>query len=284
VLRTLFRTKLCRAEVAAVSLRTKCHPRHAPCTVHPDLIVADSSRIRATLLVVEDDAALAAIMVRFLRAFHFRVWAAGSGAEAEALLAYIQPDVIVLDLILPDVDGLILCSIFKSRTSASVIISSGRHDPLDVALSKSVGADDFLAKPFSLDSLVEHIDAVLRRRESAELNPPGQLHVGELIIDPRRGRATVGERPLSLTPTQFRLLVALATRHGEPVSRQTLMSLLWEDEPRAGPNHLLDVHISRLRARLASGPQPAPKLATIKGRGYALVAQSAREAVQPRLE
>jgi DNA-binding response OmpR family regulator len=239
------------------------------------VVVAEPARIRATLLLVEDDSALVASLVRFLAESGYRVVTAVSGGEAEAALAHIEPDLIILDLILPDVDGLILCSIFKARTNAAVIISSGRHAPLDRALSISVGADDFLEKPFVLDELLARIDAVLRRREAAQLNPPGQLQVGELTIGPRSGRAAIAGHALLLTPAQFRLLVALATRPGLTVARETLLALLWEDEPGTRSGHLLDVHISRLRARLAAGPQPAPTIVTVKGRGYALVAHSA---------
>jgi len=139
---------------------------------------------------------------------------AGTGAEARALLQEVQPDLIILDLMLPDTDGLVLTTSFKALTDSAILICSARQEQVDRVLGLKLGAADFVAKPFDLDELEARIEAILRRvaRSRETTSTSDELLVGDLIIAPSRATARIGDRMLHLTPTEYRLLAALAAR------------------------------------------------------------------------
>jgi DNA-binding response OmpR family regulator len=226
------------------------------------------------LLLVEDDASLASMLSDTLRARSYGVWHVGSAADAEAALDEVRPDVILLDLMLPDRNGLIMCARLKARAGVPVIICSATKRKDDAALGFQLGADDFLRKPFSIDELQERIDLTLRRAATAGSNhrrSDNQFErVGALTIDKTRCVVTVGRKTLHLTPTEFRLLSALAGRVGEVLSRHELAERIWGCVD-AGVLGSLDVHMRRLRAKLAAAAELGPYLITRRGFGYQLV-------------
>src|SRR3954453_8081901 len=165
-------------------------------------------------MLVEDDVATERTISRALETCGYRVVVAGTGAEARALLQEVQPDLIILDLMLPDTDGLILTTSFKALTDSAILICSARQEQVDRVLGLKLGAADFVAKPFDLDELEARIEAILRRvarGREAPAPPSDQIQVGELIVAHARGSVTLGGQPVHLTPTEYRLLVALAS-------------------------------------------------------------------------
>lgn len=225
-----------------------------------------------TILLVEDDADTARALSRALESGGYRVTCAESGTEAKAILEQFQPDLILLDLMLPDTDGLVLTTTLKSLTHAPIIICSARQEQVDRVLGLKLGADDFVAKPFDLDELEARIEAVLRRvarvRESPA-SPPDQIRVGELVIAQSRGTVTLTGQVVHLTPTEYKLLVALASHPDEVLSRQSLGQLVWGYQD-LGTGHLIDVHIGRLRVKLRRVSRASPVIVTVRGRGYTI--------------
>jgi two-component system alkaline phosphatase synthesis response regulator PhoP len=227
----------------------------------------------ATIMLVEDDVATERTLTRALESSGYRVVVATTGAEARALLQEVHPDLIILDLMLPDTDGLILTTSFKSLTDSAILICSARQQQFDRVLGLKLGAADFVAKPFDLDELEARIEAILRRvrrsRESAAA-PSDEIVVGELVIAPSRGTVRVCGKLIHLTPTEYRLLVTLASRADTLLSRETLGQLVWGYED-LGSGHLIDVHVGRLRVKLRSAGPGGPTIVAVRGRGYRLL-------------
>ena len=230
----------------------------------------------ATILLVEDDAETARSLCRALERSGYRVTIAETGSEARSLLEHVRPDLIMLDLMLPDTDGLVLTTTLKALTNAPIIICSARQEQVDRVLGLKLGADDFIAKPFELDELEARIEAVLRRasrvREVPAL-PTDQIQVGELLISQSRGTVILAGQSVRLTPTEYRLLVALASRPEEVLSRETLGQLVWGYQD-LGTGHLIDVHIGRLRLKLRRASSSGPVIVTVRGKGYTIGTES----------
>lgn len=230
-----------------------------------------------TILLVEDDPDTARALSKALESSGYQVTAVDTGAEARSIIEHVHPDLILLDLMLPDTDGLVLTTALKNLTKAPIIICSARQEQVDRVLGLKLGADDFVAKPFDLDELEARIEAVLRRasrvREAAA-TPPDQIRVGDLLISQARGTVAIGGQQVHLTPTEYRLLVALATRPDEVLSRETLGQLVWGYQD-LGTGHLIDVHIGRLRLKLRRASKSAPVIVTVRGKGYTISQDSA---------
>ncbi len=220
------------------------------------------------ILLIEDDAALASMLSDTLRARSYGVWQVGSAADAEAALGEVRPDLILLDLMLPDGNGLVMCSRLKARARVPVIICSATKRKEDAAIGFQLGADDFLRKPFSIDELQARIERTLRRVPVAASDERAagdqRERVGALSIDKTRCIATVGNKTLHLTPTEFRLLSALAGRAGEVLARHELAERIWGcvDD---GVLPSLDVHMRRLRAKLTASADVGPSIVTRRG-------------------
>jgi DNA-binding response OmpR family regulator len=225
-----------------------------------------------TILLVEDDLDTSRSLTKALESSGYRVTAVDTGTEARSIVEHVRPDLILLDLMLPDTDGLVLTTALKTLTRAPIIICSARQEQVDRVLGLKLGADDFVAKPFDLDELEARIEAVLRRasrvREAAAA-PPDQIRVGELAISQARGTVTLGGQLVHLTPTEYRLLVALASRPDEVLSRESLGQLVWGYQD-LGTGHLIDVHIGRLRLKLRRASRAAPIIVTVRGKGYTI--------------
>jgi DNA-binding response OmpR family regulator len=222
-------------------------------------------------MLVEDDTAVAQTLTDALETSGYRVWLAETGADARTLLEQTRPDLVILDLMLPDVDGLVLCSGLKGIADVPIIICSATPQKRDAILGLKLGADDFVAKPFDIYELEARVEAVLRRtshqRTVEPAAPPDHIRVGELIIDRSRRRVTLGAEPVQLTPTEYRLVSALASRPDEILSRDELATLVWGYQD-ASSGRTIDVHIRRLRVKLNSGPVPAPAIVAVRGFGY----------------
>jgi DNA-binding response OmpR family regulator len=237
---------------------------------------------RALVLVVEDDPASAHGLIDTLESAGYRAWHAANGHEARQMLERMNPELILLDLTLPDVDGLVLCSQLKSSLPDVPIVvcsfSSRRGDPF---LALKLGADDFVRRPFDADDLMARIEAVLRRVAPRAASPPwpqrptgGGLHIGRLSIDNARRKVRLSGVELSLTPTELRLLAALAARPRATLSRYELAQQVW-GYPDASHGRTIDVHIRRLRVKLAQAPGPAPAIVSVRGMGYRITEDEA---------
>lgn len=230
----------------------------------------------ATILVVEDNLETLRTLSTALESSGYHVIGVDTGTEALSILQYTQPDLILLDLMLPDTDGLVLTYTFKKLSSAAIIILSGRQEQVDRVLSLKLGADDFIAKPFDLDELEARIEAVLRRapRATEEIRDAklDQLCVDELVITPSRGTVTLAGLPVHLTPTEYRILVALASRPTDVLSREVLSRDVWGYED-VDVGHLIDVHVGRLRRKLRCVSPRGATVHTVRGRGYAICSE-----------
>jgi DNA-binding response OmpR family regulator len=235
---------------------------------------------RATILVVEDDPAMARTLIDALEMADYRAWHAVDGADARSKVELARPDLILLDLILPDVDGLVLCYTLKALSNVPIVICSGTNRRRDPILALKLGADDFIHKPFELEDLLARIEAVLRRAPPLASPPPQppELRVGELVVEPARHRVSVGSVSLTLTPTEFRLLTVLTARPDEVMSRDELAHEVW-GYADASHTRTIDVHVRRLRAKLAhvEGATP-PTIVSVRGAGYRLSAPQERAA------
>jgi len=235
-----------------------------------------------TIMLVEDDPAVAQTLADALESSGYRVWHAENGADAKTLLEQSHPDLIILDLMLPDVDGLVLCTGLKATVDVPIVICSATPQKRDAILGLKLGADDFIAKPFDIYELEARVEAVLRRaahgRAADHPTPqPDHIRVGELIIDRSRRRVTLGGEPIQLTPTEYRLVSALASRPDEILSRDELAQLVWGYQD-ASSGRTIDVHIRRLRVKLASGPVPAPAIVAVRGFGYKIALEESTAA------
>jgi DNA-binding response OmpR family regulator len=233
--------------------------------------------------MVEDDPATARVVADSLEDAEYRVEHAVSGNDARGKVERLRPDLILLDLMLPDVDGLVLCTTLKSLTDAPIVVCSASSRRADPVLALKLGADDFIRKPFEMDDLLARVEAVLRRAPPASTHSnvsatsPRQspeLRVGQLVVEPARRRARLGGAQLTLTPTEFRLLAVLAAAAEQVCSREQLAQEVWG---LADLSHgrTIDVHIRRLRLKLSRGARPGPSIASVRGTGYRLTAADA---------
>jgi DNA-binding response OmpR family regulator len=234
---------------------------------------------RASILVVEDDPAMVRTLVDALEEADYRVWHALNGNDARGQLENARPDLVLLDLMLPDIDGLVLCSVLKSVADVPIVICSGTARRSDPVLALKLGADDFIRKPFQVDDLQARVEAVLRRAGPSSGAAPGlpiprpaDLRVGELVVDPARRRVTLAGSQLMLTPTEFRLLTVLAAQAEEVLSRDQLAHDVW-GYADASNGRTIDVHIRRLRIKLSpGGGVHGPAIVSVRGTGYRLTA------------
>ncbi len=224
------------------------------------------------VLIVEDDDAVAQALRDVLETEGYTVWRAGSGAEADAIQRERHPNLILLDIMLPDVNGLVYCSDLRRRTNTPVILISGTQRQTDRVLGLRLGADEFISKPFDVHELLARIEAVLRRAGPPPSNggPSAEVHqVGDLVIDMGRHEAVLRDHVLPLTPSQFRILATLASRPNEVFSREDLARAV-RGKGEAGKSRAIDVHIRRLRQKLDEVPGRGTTIVTVRGYGYKL--------------
>lgn len=220
----------------------------------------------ARILVVEDDAGIAANLVRALEAHGYVTAMAPDGATATALVADARPDVVLLDLGLPDTDGIDLCRTLTERNPGiRVVVLTARNEEIDIVIGLDAGAADYVTKPFRLTELLARVRAQVRRQRDA----PCALTAGAITIDPAARRVWVGGEEVALRNLELALLVTLATHAGHAVSREQLMAEVW-DEHWYGSTKRLDVHMAALRRKLGEEPGTPSCITTLRGVGYRL--------------
>jgi DNA-binding response OmpR family regulator len=220
----------------------------------------------ARILMIDDDNRLAGMVCDYLGGAGFRVTVAGTAREGEAIVKREAFDAIILDLMLPDADGLDLCRRLRTVSDLPILMLTARGEPMDRVVGLEVGADDYLAKPFEPRELQARLRAILRRkggtRERTET-----LRFGRLEIDKGARVVRVDGEERSITSYQFTLLLALAERAGRVLSRDALMDLL-KGEKLEAFDRSVDVHISRIRAAIEDDARKPRRILTVRGAGY----------------
>ncbi len=224
------------------------------------------------ILVVDDDPLLRRSLAFNLERAGYRASTAASAEDALALARRDPPDLILLDIGLPGMDGLEALHRFRSEKEVPIIFLTGRRRELDEILGLELGADDYVTKPFEIDVLLSHIKAVLRRSQPAAVGAPRPhpLVVGDLAIDTEAHTVTVAGRPVELPPRDFDLLHALAQEAGHVVALDDLLTRVWGAE-YAGESQVVYVHIRWLREKLEEDPHRPRRIVTVHGVGYKLV-------------
>ena len=221
-----------------------------------------------TVLVVEDEPSISEPFARALLRVGFRPTVARTGAEALRCADELRPDVVLLDLALPDSDGRDVCRQIRASSDVPIIMITASGSVTDRVVGLELGADDYVVKPFAVGEVIARIRAVLRRGRVARGAEP-RIQVGELSIDPAARRAFLRGHELDLTRKEFDLLNRLGQEPGRVVTRETLMSDVW-DENWFGSTKTLDVHIGWLRRKLADDPSDPRYIHTVRGVGFRL--------------
>ncbi len=225
----------------------------------------------AHLLLIDDDLRLAAMVGDYLRAAGFEIDTAPSLAAGRERLAARAYDAVVLDLMLPDGDGLDLCRELRAHPATRqlpLLMLTARGEPTDRIVGLELGADDYLGKPFEPRELLARIKALLRRAQPADAAAPSEvLRFGRLEIDIGERSARIAGRPCELTGHQFDLLVVLAQSPGRVLSRDRIMDAL-KGHPMDAFDRSIDVHISRIRAAIEADPKAPRRVLTVRGAGY----------------
>jgi two-component system response regulator MtrA len=219
------------------------------------------------VLVVEDDSSIREVVALGLRGSGLKVDTAADGQEALARFRSQPSDLVVLDVMLPEVDGLEVCRQIRRSSRVPILMLSARTDTVDVVVGLELGADDYVTKPFELAELVARIRALLRRTH----DPPVEetIAIADLEIDVAAFRVTRNGVELQLTATEFRLLLELARRPGQVFTRDLLLERVWQYE-YLGDSRLVDIAVQRLRGKIELDPGNPRLITTVRGVGYRL--------------
>ncbi|ADG06621.1 response regulator transcription factor [Kyrpidia tusciae] len=222
--------------------------------------------MEAMLLLVDDEPRVLDVMATFLQGEGFRIVTAQTGREALEVFQKHQPDLVVLDWMLPEMSGLDVCRELRRMGSVGIIMVTARTEEADKIVGLEVGADDYITKPFSLRELAARIRSVLRRTQGGG-DEPSVLRRGDLTIDETKFRVWKGDQEIVLTPTEFKILVTLASRPGTVYSRlQLLQSAL--GETYLNYERTVDTHVSHLRKKIEDDPAEPRYIQTVYGVGY----------------
>ncbi len=221
------------------------------------------------VVLIEDEISISEPLSDALEAGGFDVHVASSGAQGLKLIGEQSPDIVLLDLGLPDMDGRDVCRTLRQTSNVPIIMLTARGLETDRVVGLEIGADDYVTKPFSLSELTARMRAVLRRMAPPQTQPeqPVTLTVGALTLDERTWSATLNGEPLALTRREFELLRLLMRNAGTVLTRERLMEEVW-DENWFGPTKTLDVHVSALRRKINDDPTNPRFIHTVRGVGF----------------
>jgi DNA-binding response OmpR family regulator len=225
----------------------------------------------STILLVDDEESVQKLLTYPLERDGFRVVSAHDGEEALRQFGAQPVDLVVLDIMLPKLDGLEVCKRLRAESSVPIIMLTARDDEFDTVLGLELGADDYITKPFSIREFRSRVRALLRRagtsrRDSVDSEP---LVAGGLELDPDRRAATLDGKELDLTYVEFELLRALVAQPGRVFSRRALLQAIWGDSAYREPR-TIDVHVRHLREKLERDPSEPKLILTVRGAGYRL--------------
>ena len=220
--------------------------------------------MKSRVLVVDDDPALAEMLTIVLRGEGFETAVVSDGTRALPAVRDTQPDVVLLDLMLPGMNGIDVCRAIRAESGAPIVMLTAKSDTVDVVLGLESGADDYVVKPFKPKELVARIRARVRRNDA---EPAEQLSIGEIDIDVPAHQVTRGGSPIALTPLEFDLLVALARKPRQVFTREVLLEQVWGYR-HAADTRLVNVHVQRLRSKVERDPERPEVVLTVRGVGY----------------
>jgi two-component system alkaline phosphatase synthesis response regulator PhoP len=219
-----------------------------------------------TILIADDEASIRDLARLYLEKEGFRVQAAENGAQALALARSGSPALLVLDLMMPEMDGWEVCRRLRAEGNLPILMLTARDQDIDKIVALEMGADDYLTKPFNPRELVARVRAILRRTSGGRTNPDQPRRLGRLTIDPASREVVLGDESLALRAREFDLLLTLADHTNQVLSRDQLLDLAWGYEYH-GQTRTVDVHVAQLRDRLAGS---GVEIETVWGRGYKL--------------
>jgi DNA-binding response OmpR family regulator len=222
------------------------------------------------ILVVDDDDAILELVVYHLRRAGYTVSTATSGGDAIREVRAAPPDLVILDLMMPDTDGFEVCRQLRRERDLPIMILSARDDEIERVVAFEVGVDDYMTKPFSPRELVGRVKAILRRIGARKAEPGTVVQVGPFSVDFETYEVTVAGRAVDLTPTEFQLLKLLAQHPKRVFTREELIAQVIGPHYRGDPR-TIDVHIRHLRAKLSDGHGDLPLIMTVRGAGYRFV-------------
>jgi two-component system, OmpR family, alkaline phosphatase synthesis response regulator PhoP len=224
------------------------------------------------VLVVDDEPAVREVVCEKLSHHSFRAISAANGKEAFKLIEEANPDLILLDLRLPDIDGMTICQQIRRKSRIPIIMLTAMGEEVNRIVGLELGADDYITKPCSLDELVARVKAVLRRSGPGVGLPEteGRIKVGGLEINAEAAEVLVDGQPVLLTKTEFTLLKTLAERPGKVFSREELLRAVWGYDQY--DTHLVEVHVANLRSKVEKDPRRPERVRTVRAFGYKLCA------------
>ncbi|MGH3919127.1 MAG: MtrAB system response regulator MtrA [Pseudonocardiaceae bacterium] len=220
--------------------------------------------MRARVLVVDDDPALAEMLTIVLRGEGFDPAVVSEGTKALPALRALKPDLVLLDLMLPGMNGIDVCKAIRAESGVPIVMLTAKTDTVDVVLGLESGADDYVVKPFKPKELVARLRTRLRRTET---DPTEQLTIGDLTIDVPGHQVSRNGTPISLTPLEFDLLAALARKPRQVFTREVLLEQVWGYR-HAADTRLVNVHVQRLRSKIERDPEHPEVVLTVRGVGY----------------
>jgi DNA-binding response OmpR family regulator len=228
--------------------------------------------VRGRVLVVDDDPGIVDVLSYSLAREGYEVQTAADGIEALAAAAQAPLDLVILDLMLPELSGEDVCRRLRAAgNTVPILMLTAKDAELDKVLGLELGADDYLTKPFSTAELLSRIRAIFRRREYDLVESAnGKRRVGDLVLDVARHHVEIDGREVRLTPSEFRVLALLATKPGHVFTRRQIMQHLWESE-HVGDEHAGEVHVSNLRRKIERDPARPQRILTVRSAGYKLV-------------
>ena len=223
----------------------------------------------STILLVDDEDSVQKLLTYPLERDGFRVVSARDGEEALTRFAEQPVDLVVLDIMLPKLDGLEVCKRLRAESSVPIIMLTARDDEFDTVLGLELGADDYITKPFSIREFRSRVRALLRRAGASRRDEPAAepLVAGNLLLDPDRREAKVDGRALELTYVEFELLRTLVAQPGKVFSRRALLQAIWGDSAYREPR-TIDVHVRHLREKVEQDPSEPALILTVRGAGY----------------
>jgi two-component system response regulator MtrA len=220
--------------------------------------------MKSRVLVVDDDPALAEMLTIVLRGEGFDTAVVADGTRALPALREMRPDVVLLDLMLPGMNGIDVCRAIRSESGVPIVMLTAKTDTVDVVLGLESGADDYVMKPFKPKELVARIRARVRRTDA---EPAEMLSIGEITIDVPAHQVSRADAPIGLTPLEFDLLVALARKPRQVFTREVLLEQVWGYR-HAADTRLVNVHVQRLRSKVERDPEHPQVVLTVRGVGY----------------
>jgi DNA-binding response OmpR family regulator len=223
--------------------------------------------MKRKILVVDDDKKTVELIGLYLERDHYQMLAAYDGVKALEIARLSQPDLVVLDWMLPEIDGLDVCRILRAESKVPIIMLTARTTEFDKILGLDLGADDYLTKPFSPKELLARIRVVLRRIRQEEEQYPDEISFGELVINFKSREVAVGGRPVHLTPKEFKLLELMAHEPGRAFNRLELLERVFSINYE-GFERSVDVHVKNLRKKIEPQPEAPIYLHTVYGFGY----------------